>query len=517
MDSSPKLLRLCLGIALICLLLALFNLVLGTSEFGGYDLSSVIDAAWRINLGQIPNISYICTLPPSLYLPTSWAFKSFGVRWLSLLYAEDLLYLALCFLGLRLCWILRAYRTDRATASLMWMFVGVQSVLLLSVNHIYHSTTSAGVDAFAILATYVLMSSKRDLHRYESAVYLAIAFMILLASKPNTTWPAVLFCIVCLILNKPTAGLGLLALGAAVLTDVFILAVSNISVFGVFKGYAEAAGRALPRLFLVGIYPERTRIGAVCVILTYLLLAIPVWRMAESAWRNRVTLWTSPNELLLVFAGVVSVIGLGTNWEFKLIDTASFLTGAAIAATMHTDRYGAVLRPLKWTVALFVLFAAVLGVERARMQTVGPWAGKTYGPKVTIHDHFFGDFTTRREFADLLRETDSVVSGSRGKRIFFGPRMEFLYAREGIASPLHLPVWWHPGSSYAVSHEGIVENAWDGDHFDLLIFAKHDRTRFPARLLEEIQAQYRPDSRWKSIDVFEHVDPPVAKLSSETH
>jgi len=181
-ESSPKVLRFCLLVALICALLAALNLILGMSEFGGYDLSSVIDAAWRIDLGQIPNVSFICTLPPSLYLSTDWAFKLFGVRWVSLLYAEDILYLFLCFLGLRLCWVLRTYRPDREVVSLMWMYVGIQSILLLSVNHIYHSTTSAGLDAFAVLATYVLLSSTRDHHRWESAAYLAIGFMILLAS-----------------------------------------------------------------------------------------------------------------------------------------------------------------------------------------------------------------------------------------------------------------------------------------------------------------------------------------------
>jgi hypothetical protein len=510
--SSPKLLRFCLLLALICSLLAGLNLILGMSEFGGYDLSPVIDAAWRIDLGQIPNVSYICTLPPSLYLPTDWAFKLFGVRWVSLLYAEDILYLILCFLGLRLCWILRTYRPDGKIVSLMWMYAGIQSILLLSVNHIYHSTTSAGVDAFAILAAYVLLSSTRNHHRWESTAYLAIGFMILLASKPNTTWPAVLFCIVCLLLNRPSAKFGLLALGAAILTDTLVLSASKISVLEVLKAYTEVKGRALPRMFLVGIYPDGSQVGAACVTLTYLLLAIPVWEMLNAVWRNRAGLRRSPAELLFVFAGIVSVIGLGTNWEHKLIDTTSFLTGAAIAATMHTNQYMSVLRPLKWTVALFVLFAAVMGVERTHMQTVGPWAGNAYGPKVAIHDHFFGDFTARQAFADLLHETDSVVSQSRGKRIFFGPRMEFLYARESIVSPLHLPVWWHPGSSYAVSHEAIVDKAWDDDHFDVLIFAKHDRTRFPARLLQEIQTRYQPDLRWKSIDVFERIDSPISQI-----
>jgi hypothetical protein len=34
--------------------------------------------------------------------------------------------------------------------------------------------------------------------------------------------------------------------------------------------------------------------------------------------------------------------------------------------------------------------------------------------------------------------------------VILGPRLEFLYAQWRLHSPIGLPLWWHPGSSYSV-------------------------------------------------------------------
>ena len=136
------------------------------------------------------------------------------------------------------------------------------------------------------------------------------------------------------------------------------------------------------------------------------------------------------------------------------------------------------------------------------MIATGALAPPQYGEKITIDDGFFGKFETRRQFRDLLQQVDSVVDASKGKKIFFGPLMEFLYAREGLSSPSNLPVWWHPGSSYAISREPDISQAWQEHRFDVLIFNKNDRTRFPQALLSEIQSQYEFDNSNRAIDVF---------------
>jgi hypothetical protein len=486
---------------------AAVNILFGMSEFGGFDLSPLIDSGWRVAHGQIPNVDFICTFPPSSYLLTALAFKAFGVHWLSILLAEDILYLLLCSLGLRLCWILFLAQPKKQPNSLAWLYVGAQSVVLLSVNHLWHSTTASGFAAYAILATYALLRLPSSRHRVEVTAHIAFAFSVLLLSKPNTGWPATLLCMVCLLWVRSSVVYAGIALSTAALADTLVLAGFHMRVADVLRGYSGLSGRAIPRLFLVGIHPTRSRAGEITVAFTYLFLAIPAFRIIQVAWKNRHSLQDSPADFVCFAAALVTLIGLGTNWDVKAVDVPPFLVGAALLATMHAGRYARILPAVQTSVAVFCLFAVVVGFERLRMRSDGPWAGDSYGKTVRIHDRFFGDFNTHASFAALLQEVDGVVANSHQKRIFFGPRMEFLYARENLASPLSLPLWWHPGTSYPLAQEARVERNWLNDNFDVLIFAKNDRNIFPGNLFPStlelaMTTHYKLDPSLDAIDVY---------------
>lgn len=482
-------------------LLALLNLHMGMSEFGGYDLSALIDSAWRVRLGQAPNVSFICTFPPSCYLPVELAFRLFGLHWVLLLIAEDILYLLLCLLGLRLCWIVGAFHGEGAARSLAWMYVAIQTIPLLTANHLWHSTTASALAAYGVLATHTLLALAGTPHRWEAAAHVALAVAGLALSKPNVALPAILLFAACLAADKRSRRFVLPVFLAAAALDLLVLVPFHITLLDVLRGYADASGRAQPFLFFVGIYPQGDLIGLITVPLTYYLLAVPALPFIAH-FRERRPFRPTAQEWLCLGAGLITLVGLGTNWDLRIIDAPPFLMGCAVAATLMAARYARMVRPTQWSIAILFLLAVALGAGRIRMWVVGPWAGPRYGPKVMIHDRFFGTFQTRQAFAELLQESDAVVSHARGERIFFGPRMEFLYARDRIASPLHLPLWWHPGSSYALSQEPGIDDAWEQAHFDVLIFAKNDRTRYPAQLLNDMKSQYSFDGHWKQIDVF---------------
>jgi hypothetical protein len=184
--------------------------------------------------------------------------------------------------------------------------------------------------------------------------------------------------------------------------------------------------------------------------------------------------------------------------------------GAALLAILNPGSYGRVLPSLRWSTALLCVLAVAVGAARLRMKGDGPWAGARFGKIVAIDDRFFGHFNTRDSFAEVLREVDGVVSRSQGKRVFFGPRMEFFYAREGLTSPHGLPLWWHPGTSYPLDRQGQIEQNWVDDRFDVLIFAKNDRdlfpgSMFPERLWIEVAKKYRLDPSFTGIDVYYRV------------
>ena len=501
MKSDARILTKYLLIFLVAILFALANIHFGMYEFGGYDLSALIDSGWRVMSSQLPTRDFIATLPPSLYLATDIAFKLFGVHWNSILLAEDFLFLLLCALGLRVCWILHTESEPEQHSPLALVYVALQSVLLLSVNHLWHSTMASAFGAYAILATYALLRCSLTKWRIELNLHLAFVFAVLLLCKPNTAWTALLLCLFCIFISRHWIA-GFRALGLAVLLDIALLTAFGITPYEAFAGYFGLSERLLPRLFIVGIYPERNKKWAVVLMITYLLLAPVALKMIRVIRQDQLRQWLAPDYLLCLGAVVVSLIGLGTNWDFKIVDVTSLVLGAAILMEIHPENHRSLSRPLLWSTILLLLFALFLGVARIRMKEVGAWAGSSYGQIDEIHDRFFGNFKTRQAFDDVLRDADLVVARSSGRQIFVGPRLEFLYAREGLRSPAHLPIWWHPGSSYSLSAESQIEKIWEDDRFDVLIFAKHDRTRFPTKLLNYIDTNYTQDPTFNSLDVF---------------
>ena len=119
------------------------------------------------------------------------------------------------------------------------------------------------------------------------------------------------------------------------------------------------------------------------------------------------------------------------------------------------------------------------------------WADDSCGVQVRRSDRFFGKFTGCAGFFTLLSEADAAMSINPSRRVFFGPRMEFLYARDRIEAPEGLPLWWHPGSSYPEESTAKIVERWKAARFDLLVFAHNDRTRIPQQILNDIDQNYR--------------------------
>ena len=53
----------------------------GNRQFGGYDLSLVVDLGWRQYLGQKPYYDFICTMPIGFVLAVGTAFRIGGPAW----------------------------------------------------------------------------------------------------------------------------------------------------------------------------------------------------------------------------------------------------------------------------------------------------------------------------------------------------------------------------------------------------------------------------------------------------
>jgi hypothetical protein len=121
----------------------------------------------------------------------------------------------------------------------------------------------------------------------------------------------------------------------------------------------------------------------------------------------------------------------------------------------------------------------------------------------THHNPGVPYFRSMRASAQLNRVLTQAAEAVRDNPgpLFFGPHFEFGYAALGVPSPLHLPIWWHDGTSYAVADETSIMEAWKRNGFATLIFLRTCPVG-PPMVLEMIREMYVQDDRWPELIVF---------------
>jgi hypothetical protein len=102
----------------------------------------------------------------------------------------------------------------------------------------------------------------------------------------------------------------------------------------------------------------------------------------------------------------------------------------------------------------------------------------------------------------VLQQVEDALDRYPSNKVFFGPRMEFSYAAFRREPPRGLPIWWHPGSSFAISDMVGVLHALENGDFDLLIFLKDDHTRMPLAALEHKLISYDRVPGFSDLDVY---------------
>lgn len=499
-----------IGIIFATVFVCCSNLRIGIYRFGGYDLSPLIDVGWRITSGQVPYRDFICTLPPSLYLLVAAMFKLRGVNWQSLLLAASVSSFLFILVGLRIVSLMRANFGGPARLLIFTAYSFGVLEGLLAVNHPWHSTLAQDFIVYAALGTLALINAKSVTRRHlvELGCHLTIAYAGLLLSKPNTAFPALMLCIACLVI----AGMVRFAViisAATLCVASLALGTVHASLFQMLKTYSGLGDRALPRFFFIGVIPTHTAFGntdfsifGLETVVLYFVLCPVLLLCLRLYWRNRAHL--QPNAALILGWGccLVSLIGLGTNVDIKIVDAPAMLLGLAILTLIHQEFTSPLLG--RYVAACFsILFLAFFfSLTRARMINVGEWATNDCGPRILFHDSFFGTFHNCAVLPEILHTVDSTIAANPSSRVFFGPRLEFLYARDRISSPRQLPLWWHPGSSYPIKDQANIIHDFDLDHFDLLIFLKTDRTGMPKPLLHDIASNFHQIQGTDQLEIY---------------
>jgi hypothetical protein len=457
----------------------------GNHHLGGYDHSVLVDAAWRVAQGQHPYSDFICTLPPGFFLPAGAVFRAFGPSWDSLLVLHALVTGAV-LAGSTL--LLARLGLPRWLALLlgfaMPMISAVQS------GHWWHNVQSQQAGVVYALAALLLM---RRPDRAPRLVLYAVALASLLSMKPNLAGPLVLAGAALTLWTRSWRAVALAHVSAAALL-LAALRLSGVDAVELISSYRSVAGRAWPQ---VGFPPESLWWWHCAFVALSLASAAAC---ARSSWRPG----ARREVLLLLGALAAGVSAMATNWDtrfndYPLVMLAVTLLAVKVEAPESRRRWRALATTLLW---VCVTVGAVLGYTRHRTRHVGyntffEW---NYQPGFVPHP-FFAHMRSGPRLHRVVRSVDRLLATEPGS-VFFGPRMEFLYAVFRRPSPRHLAIWWHPGTSFATRDTALVADRWRRSRFDVLIFLRDDYARMPGVVIDLIRSGYARDQSDPDLTVW---------------
>ncbi len=490
----------------------------GQRQYGGYDLSIMIEAGWRQLQGQRPLADFPCSLPPSYLWGIKWAFELFGVSW----YAIVLLSMGAAVLLFAWTYaLLRALMASRPMALLLAASLIAQTLLLSS--YWYYNQLAAicvVITALSIAAVAIWPRS----HLAVASLALAIAAIVL--GKPNT-W---IIGLGILPLLTSLARLRALALSGAIgLSTVLLLAgiehYDLLAMLKMYRGLAHTRGSPFSTAVFTTGGPVQERFTYAVGIIEFLPLLVALLIRPSRPWgtRERTLLWCCSAGIL---AGAFAVM---TNMELKFSDLAPVSILSAVAACalilrapeaaglpdapagtqegpagklLEADRQ----RIVGSVVLVVVLFAALSGIAngwaRVRIFANGPGfyerepLHRLRGPAL-LSCIWTGDSLQR-----TVDQLGDLVSRNPGVAFFFGGRIDFAYAAWRLPSPAGLPLWWLPGTAFPIDESQELIRRFDATSFGLLVFHKNDMP-FQDWVRSHAEGRYvRDDATYGDLTVF---------------
>ena len=458
------------------------------SQFGGYDLSPIIDLSWRLSNHEVPGRDFINTMPLLFVLLIK--LVSFGhLSWINLTSAN----IAAVFLTYILLYeISKSKNCNQAWYATIAIVI---SIPLIYTNHIWHSSLSQYSAIIYFYAVYIAISF--DFTSKKLFAYIFTGAFLVVLSKQNISIPLLVSVPIFLILfRESNRYFVFMATVAGCISGVFFATYFlNVSAQGFIYSYLAILGRAKPD---PAMWPAIINVTShkPLLILSSLLGLLAIFSVTKNFKRG------VKRNIFLLFFTALSFIPIATDWDTKFNNAPLFLFICVTAIYYEST-------PLKQklfsTAALFLMIGIFYisflgGFKRERMMHVGPF----YQTPAEFHieSGYFSGLQTGNNFKNLLLEINSVKNNAQFKKYFFGPRIEFGYMVIKVRSPLGMPLWFHPGTSYALNDELRVIEAFKKSEFDVLVFARGDRTRMPAGIIDHIQNNFYLEKAYEFIDVY---------------
>ncbi len=470
-------------IALTAVCVGIYSFLIGMRQFAGFDHSALIDPAWRIYSGQRPYADFPCSLPVGFYLPAFYAFKLFGVSWLSLVLISSILavisYIWICVL------LINLFGSNARTWTLS---LAIQACTTLLVGYWWYNpvTTVMGVVFFLCCVVWLRKPGSKI-----AFCSWTIALLIFAACKPNIAGPTLLGSFLVLIFDSRLRGKVLI--GTAVAFGVFIglLACNHIRLTDMLGGYFSVASRGFSfAQFLQDLDPREKTLS----LITLGFIILPVLLSAAPPYLSRL-------RCLCLLNIITGLYGFVTNGESKLVDMPIIFIAAFVwlneaehysLPNYKLRRFQPVFNGIYTTLAISLIFCGVgLGWSRHRVKLAGPGSFFEYQPLgYSSAVPFFAGLKSGPFFRYTLDEVSAACRLFPNSKIFFGPRMQWGYAAMNLPAPAHEPSWWHPGVSYKTEDEAVYLKNWVEARHEVLIFLNNDYTFFSQSFLQEIVARY---------------------------
>jgi hypothetical protein len=206
---------------------------------------------------------------------------------------------------------------------------------------------------------------------------------------------------------------------------------------------------------------------------------------------------TMRERILCAGAALIALYGMSTNNDFKMTDLPPLLVAifipVALGGSRSSEKRPASFRLEPAAVTAIIGIGLVVGMTRL---TLSGNAGRVFGSGPLFpagsEGTFFARLAAGPRLAAIERDLTAITAniGVRRSDVFFGPALEFGYAAHGYVPPTGLPIWWHPGTSYAREQSGEIATRFVANAPAIAVFLLDDWQGMPSQIYAHLRAHY---------------------------
>ena len=446
LHSQKKLLSTTLFALFTALLLGYLISIFGNIQYGSNDGSLIINAAWPLHLGQTAYVDIVSGLPPLLLLSAKWSFDIFGVKWSSIVDMTALM--AMVFFTLQTCVFIK--NNIPPVFSILFSLY-IQIVCWLPTSFLWHNGMTSASIALLFSSVWLLYNFPKERSNYY---FFAVATFITLQTKPNLAGPSILFLFLFLFtfVDKQRREITICVL-MSVISMLAFLITFNINPIRVLNMYRLFSNRVLQPENLMNFtfrYAAWEKLTSFALLIPSL---IAFWLLSRNLKTQDMSIKIYTAEYLFgAISVIIAGIGIVTNNDFKIHELSPIMTSIfLIMLSKYQDATAIDLKPaLVFSVSVLLFIAFGIGVSVSRLRIYEEEPGVFY-QNVPLHEAqssgLFEGVWAGPRFSEVLDELETLTVkygflNDPHASVFFGPRLDFAYALNGIEPRQGIPLWW---------------------------------------------------------------------------